>query len=250
MAVLGLQSPGDGSKRDLPGLAASYVDALAAWTQGRRIHLLGWSMGGVIAQEMARQLEMSGMAPVSVTMIDSWMGARQGGEQRLEGELLLRNFLRDLIGGELPRDFDALTELSEADRPAFVVHTLRRTGGLTVSEDEFRTLLAEYQANYNALVSHQARVTATPVRLYRASRSMDFPLLAPFAVPEMANLQVIDWEGDHFSVVGRASLERIVMQSLGLADDARCAQPEDGVVLPAGKRVSDSDNSQLESTLQ
>ena len=250
MAVLGLQSPGDGSPRELPGLAAGYVDALSAWTKGRRIHLLGWSMGGVIAHEMARQLEMSGQAPASVTMIDSWMGARQGGEQRLEGEVLMRNFLRDLIGGELPRDFDALAELSEADRPAFVVHTLQRIGGLAVSEDEFRTLLAEYQANYNALINHQARVTATPVRLYRASRSMDFPLLAPFAVPEMANLQVIDCEGDHFSVVSRASLERIVVQSLGLADDARCAQPEGGDPLPAGKRVSDSDNSQMESTLQ
>ncbi|MFD1693642.1 thioesterase domain-containing protein [Azotobacter chroococcum] len=50
------------------------------------IHLLGWSMGGVIAQEMARQMEARGIAPNGVTMIDSWMAAPQSeGGLRLEG---------------------------------------------------------------------------------------------------------------------------------------------------------------------
>ncbi|MFB8828893.1 alpha/beta fold hydrolase [Azotobacter sp. CWF10] len=87
VSVLGLQSPGDGAPRQLEALAASYVDALCAQAaEPASIHLLGWSMGGVIAQEMARQMEARGIAPNGVTMIDSWMAAPQSqGGLRLEG---------------------------------------------------------------------------------------------------------------------------------------------------------------------
>ncbi|MFB8828892.1 hypothetical protein ACE0DR_04965 [Azotobacter sp. CWF10] len=123
------------------------------------------------------------------------------------------NFLRDLLSGEaLPIDFDSLSRLGEAERPTAIVQALKQAGGIgsDLSREEFLALLGEYRANYDALVGHAPRPTTTPARLYRASRSMDFPLLAPFALAEAANLQVIDWEGDHFSVVERDSLREIL----------------------------------------
>jgi len=215
--VLGLQSPGDGSPRRLEALAASYVDALCSQIDGPgRVHLLGWSMGGVIAQEMARQMEARGMAPAHVTMIDSWMAASPGGSgPRLEGEALLRNFLRDLLSGQpLPDSIDRLAELDEQDRPEAIVEALRRSGiGSSVaalSPAELKNLLDEYRANYDALVDHAPRPTATPTRLFRARRTLDFPLLVPFGVADADGLEVIDWEGDHFSVVSRDSLRGIL----------------------------------------
>ncbi|MFC0711131.1 non-ribosomal peptide synthetase [Azorhizophilus paspali] len=216
VSVLGLQSPGDGVPRQLEALAASYVEALRAQAaEPASIHLLGWSMGGVIAQEMARQMEAHGIAPNGVTMIDSWMAAPQPqGSQRLEGETLLLNFLRDLLSGEpLPIDFDSLSRLAEAERPAAIVQALKQAGGVgsDLSQEEFLALLGEYRANYDALLGHAPRPTTTPVRLYRASRGMDFPLLTPFALAEATNLQVVDCEGDHFTVVERDSLREILM---------------------------------------
>ena len=215
--VLGLQSPGDGSPRRLEALAASYVDALCNQADGPgRVHLLGWSMGGVIAQEMARQMEARGMAPANVTMIDSWMAASPGGSgPRLEGEALLRNFLRDLLAGQpLPDDLARLAHLDEQQRPAAIVEALRQSGiGSSIaalSAGELKSLLDEYRANYDALVDHAPQATATPTRLFRASRTLDFPLLVPFGVPGAGSLEVIDWEGDHFSVVSRDSLRGIL----------------------------------------
>ncbi|WP_089167925.1 non-ribosomal peptide synthetase [Azotobacter chroococcum] len=225
VTLLGLQSPGDGAPRRLDELAAGYVDALCSQVADpASVHLLGWSMGGVIAQEMARQMEARGIAPNGVTMIDSWMAAPQNeGSLRLEGEALLLNFLRDLLSGEpLPIDFDSLSRLEEAGRPAAIVQALKQAGGIgsDLSRDEFLALLGEYRANYDALVAHAPRPTATPTRLYRASRSMDFPLLAPFALAEAAHLDVIDWEGDHFSVVERNSLREILAHLSNAAEVA------------------------------
>ncbi|NVK40904.1 MAG: amino acid adenylation domain-containing protein [Oceanospirillaceae bacterium] len=220
--VLGLQSPGDGSPRRLEALSASYVDALCSQIDSAcRVHLLGWSMGGVIAQEMARQMEARGMAPAHVTMIDSWMAASPGGSgPRLEGEALLRNFLRDLLAGQpLPGNLDGLAELDERQRPAAIVEALRQSGldsrVAALSPDEIKALLNEYRANYDALVAHAPQPNETPTRLFRASRTMDFPLLVPFGVPNTDSLEVIDWEGDHFSVVSRDSLAGILGHVVG-----------------------------------
>ncbi len=228
VAVLGLQSPGDGAPRHLEALAAGYVDALCAQlAEPASVHLLGWSMGGVIAQEMARQMEARGIAPNGVSMIDSWMAAAQPrGGRRLEGEALLLNFLRDLrSGAPLPVDAESLARLDEAERPEAVVQALRQAGGTAseLSRDEFLALLGEYRANYDALVGHTPRpAAATPTRLYRASRHMDFPLLAPFALEAAAPLEVVDWEGDHFSVVGRESLREILAHLSNSSEAAFC----------------------------
>lgn len=213
--LIGLQSPGDAQPRQLTALANSYVDALCAQIPDpASVHLLGWSMGGVIAQEMARQMEIRGMAPHGITMIDSWMAnPASAGKQCLEGEALMLNFLRDLLSGEpLPIDFNSLSQLDEAEWPSAIVQALKQAGGIgsDLSANEFLNLLGEYRANYNALVNHSPSPTRSPTRLYRASRSMEFPLLAPFALTEAASLQVIDWEGDHFSVVEQDSLRSIL----------------------------------------
>jgi amino acid adenylation domain-containing protein len=66
VAVLALQSPGDGAAREVSGLAARYVESLAGRLfRTRRVHLAGWSMGGVIAHERARQLEAAGIPPLA-----------------------------------------------------------------------------------------------------------------------------------------------------------------------------------------
>jgi len=102
--------------------------------------------------------------------------------------------------------------LDEAEWPSAIVQALKQAGGIgsDLSANEFLNLLGEYRANYNALVNHSPSPTRSPTRLYRASRSMEFPLLAPFALTEAASLHVIDWEGDHFSVVEQDSLRSIL----------------------------------------
>lgn len=52
-------------------LAASYVEQLQLWGEHRPFCLVGYSFGGLVAVEMARQLRENGGAPAIVALIDS-----------------------------------------------------------------------------------------------------------------------------------------------------------------------------------
>ncbi|MCG8914441.1 thioesterase domain-containing protein [Actinokineospora sp. PR83] len=73
--VFGLAAPGlDGAADPVPGidrLAEYHLRTLAAAGHTGRFVLGGWSMGGVVAYEMARQVEERTGAPVPVLLIDS-----------------------------------------------------------------------------------------------------------------------------------------------------------------------------------
>lgn len=218
MAVLALQSPGDGSEREVAELAARYIEALSgqlgAW---RPLHLLGWSMGGVIAQEMTRQLEASGIAPLGLTLIDSCQSADSRTASRLEGYALLRNFVRDLLGStSVPEAFAAIETLDVRLQPEAALAVLRDTVASAgqLSLPEFVSLLGEYQANYNALVRHAPHAISTPTRLFRATRKQPFPLLTPFAMPDGGHLEVVAMDEDHFSIVQGEALRAIVAHVL------------------------------------
>ncbi len=94
LPVYGLQTPLDDLPDTLEDLAARYVDEIRR-VQGRGPYrLLGWSMGGVIAQEMAVQLQAAGDTVASLVMLDSFadtgFGTATGGidEMMPMGDLL------------------------------------------------------------------------------------------------------------------------------------------------------------------
>jgi thioesterase domain-containing protein/acyl carrier protein len=227
-AVVALQSPGDGTPREVRELAARYIDALAGQlARNRPLVLLGWSMGGVIAQEMARQLETRGISPLGLTMIDSYQSADCRGAGRLEGYQLLHNFVRDLLGSTpMPSEFAAIEALEPVRQPDAALAALRNTGADVgeLSVQEFITLLEEYRANYDALVRHAPLSISTPVRLFRATRRQDFPLLAKFSVPPGGHAESIDMDEDHFSIVQGAAL-RTVLASSRLPGQMACEEP-------------------------
>jgi amino acid adenylation domain-containing protein len=224
MAVVALQSPGDGSSREVSELASRYIDALAAQlTPDRPVYLFGWSMGGVIAQEMARQMEAGGIAPLGLTMIDSYQSADCRNGSRLHGYHLLHNFVRDLLGGTpMPEEFPAIEALEPERQPEAALAALRDTGvhGGQLSIQEFITLLEEYGANYDALVRHAPLSINTPVRLFRATRRQHFPLLMNFSAPYGGHVESIDMDEDHFSIVQGEALRTIVALSLLPSEDA------------------------------
>jgi amino acid adenylation domain-containing protein len=101
--VFGLQAPALESGQAMPAtievMAAAYVQALQRAQPSGPVRLMGWSSGGVIAFEMARQLEQQGRAVEQLVVLDC---PAPGQHDMPDDDLLLRWFLQDLAGGVQP----------------------------------------------------------------------------------------------------------------------------------------------------
>jgi thioesterase domain-containing protein len=72
--VYGIEAPGfDGDRepvRSLPALSAEYTGTLRTFRPDGDFLLLGWSLGGIIAFDMARRLTAAGARVRQVVMVD------------------------------------------------------------------------------------------------------------------------------------------------------------------------------------
>lgn len=232
MEVVGLQSPGDGAARSVPVLCDAYVAALRQHLMHRSkqygcppltLRLMGWSMGGVLAHEIARRLEAIGIVVASVTMIDSWCGQPDAGvADRLEDFALLKHFFGDFLNGApLPEVFETLADHPPAQRFALALDMLRSSGLMSghLTPALFGVLLDEYAANFNALIHHRPGAVKAPVYQYRATRCKTFPFLVPFdASAHAAGVAThgvpVLLDEDHFTIMGGAVLRRITDERL------------------------------------
>ncbi|MGK7888331.1 MAG: amino acid adenylation domain-containing protein [Leptolyngbyaceae cyanobacterium] len=189
--LYGLQSPGlygdSDPQSSIPTLASTYIQALQSRQPQGPYHLAGWSMGGVIAIEMAQQLQSMGETVALVALIDSytpqaiattepWASATPGSELSAE-EVNLANLqalvtdLGGLFGVELAI---APTELASLEPTAQLqqVFTLAQSMHLLPPEMELsymEQLLQVFTANRTALAHYQPQPYSSQVILYCAA---------------------------------------------------------------------------------
>lgn len=73
--MFGLQSPvltGASMPKTLTGLCQHYADLIEAETTASTIHLVGWSLGGILVQEIAVELKARGRNPGVVALLDAY----------------------------------------------------------------------------------------------------------------------------------------------------------------------------------
>jgi amino acid adenylation domain-containing protein len=218
--IIGIQSRGDGGARTVADMAASYVRELAPHLPAAaRVHLFGWSMGGVIAHEMAGLLESAGVIPAGLTMIDSWVGElalKEGAA--LAGADLLRTFARDLLQTQqLSQDLEALATLPLSQGIAALRSVLDESGTNRLSVSDLEALLAEHKANFDALIQHRPGTTSVVPLEFKATRQSSFPFLVPFSAPavSLGATRQVHLDETHFSIARGDSLRRIMAHVLG-----------------------------------
>lgn len=197
----------DTAQTSITELATYYLpDVLRVFPQGR-CRLVGWSMGGVIAQELARQLAMVGRESV-VVMLDPWLPSDASptpGDREL-----IQSFFFNLSNGRLTlpppdgfEDLDALlrTALASAQQvdPALA----------NLSLPDVTVAFGTYAANTRALMTHRLLPAPdVPVAVIEAqqelgSASQHLRRLRSLPSAEQA-LESATWHtfpGDHFSFV-------------------------------------------------
>lgn len=169
----GLQAPGWNGEgeplRTIGGLAETYVRALLRDAGDEPILLGGWSLGGKIAYEMARQLEAAGRPPRLLAMFDT--AARRPPRQTPDQAALLAEMLK----GRLDVSVDRLRALPSDEQLRQVLHAAHQAGVITddVGTREAQRAIDIYRANLEADASYAIEPYGGTVTLFRAAEPVD-----------------------------------------------------------------------------
>ncbi|MFE2975107.1 amino acid adenylation domain-containing protein [Streptomyces sp. NPDC059258] len=217
-----LQSPGGpGEAPTLQELAADYAKSIVRGVPGERFRLGGWSMGGLLALETARELTALGYTVDLVTAIDV-IETPQGLRRPVDEAELLGWLGRDLAGltGE---PWQAEPEHEPADSgapagsvtsPAELFETLRSRGILPtdIGRLEFEDVVTRFTGNARALYGYRPAEYDGPVHFLRAESG---------ATPETADswralcrgaFEDITVPGDHYTVLKSPQVEVVAAE--------------------------------------
>ncbi|WP_327287082.1 non-ribosomal peptide synthetase [Streptomyces sp. NBC_01198] len=210
--VLARGGPAD-ERADLAAMAAAYRAELQRLTPNGPYLLGGWSMGGVLAYEVAGRLAADGHQ-VRVFMIDSDLAnLRQPGTDAA-GHL---EFLADLAGGELPAAVAAAVDgapdggLPAAARDAAVAHGLLPA---EVDPAGYERLMRVHAANLGALARYRPAASAVPALLFVAGE-VDRPDPVPAWRAVCTELETELWPADHYSIMAPPAQQAIAERVAG-----------------------------------
>ena len=207
-AVVGLQSPdlegADGPRTSIEELAAIYLDAILATQPDGPYRLAGWSMGGLISIEVARQLRALGREVAPVLMVDSYLAAPSAQSlAQLPLGVFAAEFAANIAasdGRSARRPAEELAAVPEPELLAAVRDWLIDAGLIndSVPESVVAQRLAVFRANGLALRAYRGGPYEGDVVLVKAERTEADPgCWAEAGVrPRVTVLP-----GDHFSVV-------------------------------------------------
>jgi amino acid adenylation domain-containing protein len=216
--VYGLQSPEDGgtTPASLEEMAQRYLAALRAVQPEGPYRLGGWSMGGVVAFEMARQLAMRGEEVEQLAVLDVFAPGRGlAVDGRAVDEGTLRAwFARDLAGllgkplpaemGDLPADAPLPEAFGRAQRLGLLPAGL----DFTVAARRFEV----FRNNLRLIERYTAHSYPGRIQLFRAADShFDDPADSTLGWGALAaggvGLQTLP--GNHWAIVRSPAVETV-----------------------------------------
>ncbi|GAA2424282.1 amino acid adenylation domain-containing protein [Streptomyces glaucus] len=162
----------------VPELAASYLRALRRAQPDGPYALGGWSFGGFVAFEMARQLRAAGERADRVLLLDTVALGPDARRDAYTDEALVGWFFRELLltgrgsdAGEvqLPREPATLDEkFAFVARTAADLGVLPPDGGIAL----VRRLFHMYAAHWRATIAYQPKDTDVDITLLRATEPL------------------------------------------------------------------------------
>lgn len=196
------------AKTEVPGalhvLAADYAAAIRRAAPERPLVLAGWSLGGMLALEVARRLEASGVDVDHVFAIDPWTAADEAVNPS-DGALALA-FVGDLEGAKPGGESPPGSGADVAD-----VFAWGRATGLVpaaVPDEALHQRFALFASLYRALLRHDVIMPQARTTIYRAT-DQERPLVGLVPLTEAVLLPSVPLVGDHYAVMRRPQLDRI-----------------------------------------
>ena len=233
--LYGLQAFGDNQKLDqIDSMAAHYISQMRIVQPEGPYILGGWSFGGVVAFEMARQLEQQQQDVGALILIDSW-ATRHSGEQYDHADLLAR-FIADtagIAGKPASLHIDGLRTLDHQEQMRCLLNQAISLGILPrdLELSHFSDLFDVFCRNVKALQGYSPSRAALNGRvvLFRSiegkNESADGRTLGWDRLIE-GSLDVRDAAGDHYSMLTGFNGGELAQQVTAYLNAADIRQPE------------------------
>jgi thioesterase domain-containing protein/acyl carrier protein len=228
LPIVAFQASPDASPATLEELAAGYLEALRERQPAGPYRLAGWSMGGVVAYEMARQLAGAQAEEVaSLVLIDPQLPPMA----EVDEATLLGRFGLDLLASR-PGAAVAPAALAGLDPREGLEGLLRRAHrrGLLPEDlalEDVQTAWETFRRHHRLLVDYRPAGYAGPATLLRASGSPRSVGSVDAAGWQrlMPKLRVVDLDGDHYSLVLGGPVREVAKLVTGAVDTARTERP-------------------------
>lgn len=163
LKLYGLQAPGISGEclpdYSVPALARHYADEIKVVARDRPVNIGGWSFGGFVAYELARELIIMGVRVDNIFLLDSIHLGRKAGVSVTE-EQLLKWFAWEFLAGDWNKipSVDMLKFSSTSlDKMFYEIHQKAIQEGIldiNVNVDFVRTLFDVFKANWNSLLKY------------------------------------------------------------------------------------------------
>ncbi|GAA3507035.1 amino acid adenylation domain-containing protein [Streptomyces showdoensis] len=223
--LYGLEDPGlDGGPvtASLTDLAARYVEAIRAVQPHGPYHLGGWSLGGVVAAEMARLLTAAGETAPLVVMLDTGMPPYLG-EALPDRAVLLGGFVHDLAGlagVPAPRyDEAALRGLTPDRQDEALLDLLERAALVPEGiRDDMRERIRVFEANTRALLRHRPGPVDGRLVLLSAQQQPRRPKTRPWRVLARGGFELHTVPGDHHTMLQQPHLTALARSLSGVLE--------------------------------
>jgi len=210
--LYGLQAldPGDGAPPRLEEMAARYLAEVRRVRPEGPYLLAGWSMGGVVAFEMAQQLRREGQKVALVTLIDT--SALAAPAPVLDPATLACLFASDLAGQmgiALALEPAELRPLPAGERLERVLDHARHAGALPPEVDagSMARWLALFESNYLAMLAYVPE--PYPGRIALVDASAGEGSAGFWAALAAQGADTLTLEGDHFNLLTAPRIERL-----------------------------------------
>ncbi len=203
----------------IEALATHYINAIRDHQNHQEIHLAGWSMGGLIAYEMAQQLKAGGNNVGSLTLIDTdapqpfLQGEAFQSEQKTTNKTILLRDFKHVFGIDITVDIDTLQSM---DSTASVEYILQNYTGTEANPNGIRTgdmrrLIQVYLTNFEAMHRYRGKPYNSLVTLISANNRIDSnaPLDRGWHSLTSKNLKVRKVPGDHYQIIQEKEVAHI-----------------------------------------
>ncbi|MGP3689118.1 amino acid adenylation domain-containing protein [Streptomyces sp. IBSNAI002] len=229
--------PGTEPLRSVEEIAASYIEAMRRVQPSGPYVIGGWSFGGFVAFEIARQLRAAGQEVARLVLLDT-TALNPGRRLTTDDDALLGWFFWELLwlrrGGDSPLELipDRLTTLEE--KFGFIAQLAIDEGVLPTGSTGavVRRLFHVYEANWKAAFAYRPEVVDQDMVLIHAAQplpgvlnSMHTAIESMHADPSngwrertSGTLEVVDVPGDHLTIMEEpyvAHMVQVVTELIG-----------------------------------